>query len=666
VKLQCIMKFFRCTLPLVAASGPVTKVVDMLKGLQSTALEEQQKEKVLCKEYDVWSAREIARTDADLANTNSDADRAVGKSNSAASAAERAQKRFIQYQAESATAEAQLQSDFTEFDQESTERKATISQLTGDDEQAHAAFDILSSMFQNSKAVAALQDDAFIQIQKLAQAAPVTGTAALFNYIRGMAPPKAALSEVAPQTTKYAAHASAGTEQILSMVGDMVAELDETLASEQNALSNLEHNHQMNVKNLENEISVAGKKAAKDSQEAAAQTSAKGTSDSAVLSLQTRASDLHKSLLQLHGDAQTHTEVCMQNQQVRANELTALEQAIVIIESDVSPNYKPRRGGAALMQISGAAIKKSSQQIRQKGLALKSKALLGVAEAVEAGGPFDSIVGMINDMLTKLVAEHKKEMTDKAVCDEKIDKNAKDLEATTNYIATLTSENDRLGSSADANQEKKQQFHDDIVNREAAQAEANEFRSKAKTANEQVISEAGASAVALQRALAVLADVYPANAPFVANDLLQISKTTSSQAPAVKAYSGMSNESKGIMGLLETILADCHAEKSETEADEKRQQSEYKSFSEETEHFLKKTNSLLNQHDRKLQQDNYDLEKVGANLANAEKIVVEHKQAEVLLQKQCVQKSLSYEERVAAREAEISALKEVLSLLQDL
>jgi len=230
----------------------------------------------------------------------------------------------------------------------------------------------------------------------------------------------------------------------------------------------------------------------------------------------------------------------------------------------------------------------------------------------------------------------------------------------------LTSENDRLGSSADANQEKKQQFHDDIVNREAAQAEANEFRSKAKTANEQVISETGASADALQRALAVLADVYPANAPFVANDLLQVSKTTSSQAPAVKAYSGMSNESKGIMGLLETILADCHAEKSETEADEKRQQSEYKSFSEETEHFLKKTNSLLNQHDRKLQQDNYDLEKVGANLANAEKIVVEHKQAEVLLQKQCVQKSLSYEERVAAREAEISALKEVLSLLQDL
>ena len=50
-------------------------------------------------------------------------------------------------------------------------------------------------------------------------------------------------------------------------------------------------------------------------------------------------------------------------------------------------------------------------------------------------------------------------------------------------------------------QDKKNQYSDDIVARESAQAEATEFRSKTKAANEEVIEEAGTSADAVQKAL---------------------------------------------------------------------------------------------------------------------------------------------------------------------
>ena len=55
-------------MPVWVSAGPVSKVLDMLADLKTKGEAEKQKETVLCKKYQVWSAGQISATTAELAH----------------------------------------------------------------------------------------------------------------------------------------------------------------------------------------------------------------------------------------------------------------------------------------------------------------------------------------------------------------------------------------------------------------------------------------------------------------------------------------------------------------------------------------------------------------------------------------------------------------------
>merc|ERR1719301_83953 len=99
--------------------------------------------------------------------------------------------------------------------------------------------------------------------------------------------------------------------------------------------------------------------------------------------------------------------------------------------------------------------------------------------------------------------------------------------------------------------------------------EATDVRAKEKAENLATIKDAKESKEAVDSALAILRDFYDKQALLQekkeADALLQIEK----QVPEMKAYKGQGGSSKGVVGMLEVILADFARVEAETTADEK-------------------------------------------------------------------------------------------------
>jgi len=129
------------------------------------------------------------------------------------------------------------------------------------------------------------------------------------------------------------------------------------------------------------------------------------------------------------------------------------------------------------------------------------------------------------------------------------------------------------------------------------------------------------------------------------------------------AYKGMQGSNKGVIGMLDVILSDFARLKAETTATEQSAASEYASFmsestaSKEQKHKSTKAAELdKDEAEFQKSQTNKDLKATDEELARASEYYE-------YLKPSCNQVHVSWEERVANRKAEIEALKEAYSIL---
>jgi len=404
-----------------------------------------------------------------------------------------------------------------------------------------------------------------------------------------------------------------------------------------------------------------------------------------------------------------------EKQQLRAEEIEAIAKAIEILSSsEVSGNAEkylalPQRKGASLAQAGSLRASGVHRRVREflehEGERLKSQRLVMLAEKVMAD-PFAKVKSMIDAMITRLLEEANQDAQHEGFCDTEMGKNKITRTKLSEDIDGLEAAIESGKATIESLAADTAQLTAEVAELEKAVAEATALRTDEKAKNKETIADAQSAQKAVAAATAVLKDFYAkastatalvqqrAGAPDPRNWGLKTSVKMGTEEwdalanPDFKGTEGnnyagaldsghkegmqtfgetekgqQDEASYGVLGLLEIILADFANLEADTSAAEAAAQKAYERFMVECKESkaTKEKKIELNSADQasaeaKLQEDTADLKATQDELLAADRVYEK-------LVPQCIDQGMTWEERVAARQAEIDSLKEALKLL---
>merc|ERR1719478_1236656 len=208
-------------------------------------------------------------------------------------------------------------------------------------------------------------------------------------------------------------------------------------------------------------------------------------------------------------------------QQLRAEELEAIEKAIEILGSGVAGRAEKYgvalaqgKAKATAMALRATAVK--GQTPGQRSVAaflqgraeqLKSRILAMVAQKVQ-DDPFAKVKKMIDQMITKLLAEANEEADHKGWCDTEMGTNKNTRDKKTEELNTLHAQIDQLTADITTLSQEIADLSAAIAEVDKAMAEATEVRTKESEKNKETIEDAKEAQTAVTQALSVLKDFH--------------------------------------------------------------------------------------------------------------------------------------------------------------
>jgi len=272
---------------------------------------------------------------------------------------------------------------------------------------------------------------------------------------------------------------------------------------------------------------------------------------------------------------------------------------------------------------------------------------------------------LISDMITKLEKEAQSEGTEKAYCDEEMAKTAAKKQELDYEISKLTAKVDKAASKSASLKDSVKTNQKDLAALAKSQAEMDSIR-REESANYKVAkADLSLGLSGVRKALSVLRDYYGASAAS-ASALLQndADMASSMQQPAMPVQHSKAGGAGGsIMDILEVVESDFANNLAKEETQEADAAAEYEKTTQEN----KVTKSLKEQDVKYQTQEFKALDKTVSELSS-DRATVSQEQSAVLeydgkIKDRCIAKPETYEERKKRREAEISGLKEALSIL---
>jgi prefoldin subunit 5 len=548
---------------------------------------------------------------------------------------------------------------------ENADFKATVADYTESLDALEGAIKVLKAQAHDRAQAGA----ALLQVTK-AKLVPLASKKALTAFLQQPSDdttPDDMLFREAPEAHGYEFQ-SGGVVDMLEKLKDQFEsqkyELEKSEMVAQHAFEDIMQQLTDNIENAEHEISKKTATRAETEQAKAeaegdkAQTEADKAEDEAYLA-ETQALCKQKT-----ADFESR-------QQLRADEIEAIQKAIEIMSSDAvagsGEKHLPQlvQVGVSLAQLRRSNSEQSPLQARiasflaDRARSLNSRALALASQRV-AADPFTKVKKMIKDMISKLSQEATEETEHKGFCDTELTTNKQTRDAKTEAIAALTAEKEELTSNiADLSQDLTD-LAQAIKELDAAMAEATQTRTEAKAKNEETIADAKAAQEAVTNAMAVLKDFYAKSA--TATALVQ---QPAADAPETfdKPYTGMLPEGGSVVDFLEVILTDFNRLETTTATDEAAEADEYKKymFESEKDKALKENESghksaTKSDKEQALAQNGEELKLTQEQLDKA----VEYYEK---LKPTCVDSGITYEERVKRREEEIQSLQEALKIL---
>jgi len=659
---------------------PVQKVIQLLQGMLETGKKEKHEEEVQFAAYSEWcdnaieerqesiklGNERIESLNADIQKFGADANR-LGREVGAHEA------QVAGWQADSKASTAVREKENTDFRATEQDYAESVSALA-------RATEVLKSQSHDRKQAASFVQE--LQKNPLIEAAS-HGKFAAFLALAGDGDADH-LSVKAPEANAYEFQ-SGGVIELLEKLSDKFEQELFTLRKEE---KNSAHAHQMLLQDLKAQVEE-GQRQSQEKSVARAENLQSKANAQADLADTTATRDEDQKFLdetsatcaQKRSDYESRTTL-------RAEELVAIGKAIEILGGDEVSGTADRHLPAlaqkqekqkllqrVLLQLrSLRSTQPLAPDVRQKhalsyltkqaekinSRMLSTLALRAAADT--SADPFVKIKQMIQDMISRLLAEANAEAEEKAWCDEELTANKLTRDEKTSRVEKLFAQKDELNAEIALLAKEIAELTKEVSRIDKDVAEASKLRAEEKKTNTQTIKEAKAAQDAIARALKVLQEFYAKAG--LAEAFVQ---TKVAPAPAVfdRSFQGQQGESTGVVGLLEVIQTDFARLESTTEAEENESQNQHDSFldlssedraqkSADVEH---KTNTKKKDQ-KKLSDTVEDLEGTQNELDKATKYFDS-------IKPRCVDPGVSYEDRVARRQEEIESLQEALRILED-
>jgi len=467
------------------------------------------------------------------------------------------------------------------------------------------------------------------------------------------------LAVAAPEANAYEFQAQGIVDMLTKLGGKFEDERTELEKEETNA----RHAFEMLSQDLKAQIDQATQARTEKAEAKAKALQAAADAKGDLQDTTTTRDDDSKYLADLTATCEQKSAAFAERQQLRADEIAAVEKAIEILSSGAvsgaSEKHLPQLvQSSALAQLRAEAQNPNQLRVaaylKEQGSRINSRVLSALAMRVSED-PFKKVKKMIKDLIVKLMEEANEEAEHKGWCDTELSTNEQTRKEKTEAVETLHAEIDELEASIAQLTEQITELTKAVAELDAAVATATNIREEEKAKNTVTIKDSQDAQTAVAQALSVLKDFYAKAAE----------ATSFVQEPEVfdEPYKGMGSENGGVVGMIEVIQSDFARLESETSAAEAEAQKQYDEFmtdssvdkAQKTKDIEHKSSKKQNQ-EQSLQEKKTDLDgtqkELDAALAYYEK-----------LKPSCVDAGVSYEDRVARRKEEIESLQEALRIL---
>jgi chromosome segregation ATPase len=322
---------------------------------------------------------------------------------------------------------------------------------------------------------------------------------------------------------------------------------------------------------------------------------------------------------------------------------------------------------------------KAVSQLSAAAKTSKSAVLAGLLEEVEKD-PFAKVKVLIRQLIERLLSEAKAESTQKGFCDTEMGKAKKDRDFKHEETTKLAAGIMELEAHITKLKETIETLGTELTDLSADLVDATEQRDTEKANNNKTMADGKEGLAALKEAIQVLTDYYKGGLKsknryegggYEGAALVQESPVTADMGAAgveggeKGAYAGNQEAGAGIISMLEVIKSDFERTLETTESNEYQQSRDFADFSRTTKASIATKETGLKQAKEDLERTSGGLIAALNDLQTSQELLDKALEALAALYPTCVDTGMTYEERVAKREAEINALKDALCVLDE-
>jgi len=467
------------------------------------------------------------------------------------------------------------------------------------------------------------------------------------------------LAVSAPEANAYEFQSS-GVIEMLEKLLDKFIDERTTLEKEE---MNSKHAYDMLMQDLNAQIAQATQDRDEKAETKANKLQAKADAEGDLKDTTTTRDADVKYLADLTATCEQKASDFESRQQLRADEIVAIEKAIEIISSGAVSGNADKHLPSMLQKTSLAQLRSDLNAQAQSRVAkflqsrakqLNSRVLSAIAVRV-SDDPFKKVKKMIKDLIVRLMEEANEEAEHKGWCDTELSTNEQTRKEKTEAVETLHAEIDQLEASIAKLTEDISELTKAVAELDAAMAKATKLRQEEKAKNTETISDAEEAQTAVAQALTVLKEFYAKAAE----------ATAFVQQPEIfdAPYKGMQSENGGVVGMLEVIESDFARLESDTKAAEATAQKEYDEFMTDSKVDKSEKSTDIEHKTAKKQDESQALTTKKEDLEGTQKELDAALAYFDKLKPSCVDSGVSYEDRVARRKEEIESLQEALKIL---
>jgi len=480
----------------------------------------------------------------------------------------------------------------------------------------------------------------------------------------------------APAASSYKSHSS----NIIDVLEDLKEKAEEELADLRKAEASTKHNYLMLKQSLDDQIAADTKDL---NEEKANKAAAEETKATAVGDL----AETTKALANSEEVLETTGTTCMTvasdheaTMKSREEELTAIAQAKKLLTENTGGASEQTYSFLQTIEGTGSAlhtradlanaeivslVKKLARDQHSAALAQLASRIAAVIKYGASTGedPFEKVKGLIADMIMKLEKEADSEATEKGYCDDEMAKTKAKKEELGYTVSKLTAKVDKAASKSAALKEDVKELQSELAKLSKSQAEMDSMRREQNADYRKAKTDLDLGLSGVRKALSVLRDYYGSSAA-ASSAFVQDGADIMATQPAMPEKHSKSGGAGGsIIDILEVVESDFAKNLAIEETQEADAAAEYEKTSQEN-----KVTKTLKEQDVKYKTQEFKALDKDISELSSDRETTNTELAAVLdydskIKERCIAKPETYEERKKRREAEISGLKEALSIL---